>query len=99
MSIDKYVLKTGGIIMSEKMRNTFRSATMRNFSKYTIVRYIYIDDKLSTDEEKDLFVKEINERLWAVIQDVNAYAKNRVLPFVIVRRLLFSKIVWRFIRG
>ncbi len=75
--------------MSErKMRNTFREATMRNFSNYTLERYILIDDTSSDDEEKDKFVKEINERLWMAIQETNAIVGGRVLPFVIVRRVV-----------
>lgn len=74
--------------MGRKLRNTFRQATMRNFSNYTLERYILIDDASSTEEEKDKFVREINERLWLAIQETNAIVKGRILPFVVVRRVV-----------
>lgn len=74
--------------MGHKMRNSFRPASMRNFSNYILERYILIDDVTLTDESKDRFVKEINERLWLAIQEANALVKGRVLPFVVVRRVV-----------
>lgn len=74
--------------MGDKMRNTYRKATMRNFSKYTIERYIMIDDDTMTKGEQDEFVKEINEKLWYAIQETNAVAEEVLLPFVIVRRVI-----------
>lgn len=43
--------------MSRKLRNTIRDANMRNFSCYTIERYLIIDDDRNNDE-KDQFVKK-----------------------------------------
>ena len=74
--------------MGRKMRNIFRPATMRNFSNYILERYMLIDDTSSTEEDKDKFVKEINERLWFAIQETNAIVKGRILPFVVVRRVV-----------
>ena len=73
---------------TKKFRNMLRPAKTRNFSLYTIERYIYIDDEELDEEKKNAFVKEINERLWLSIQETNALAKGRVLPFVNVRRVI-----------
>lgn len=72
--------------MSRKSRNIIRDANMKNFSCYTIDRYIIIDDDRN-DDEKDKFVKAINERLWCCIQEVNIRAHGIILPYVIVRRV------------
>lgn len=48
--------------MSRKLRNTIRDANMRNFSCYTIERYLIIDDDRN-DDEKDQFVKNQRETL------------------------------------
>lgn len=82
---------------NKKTRNIYRKATTKNFSTYDIVRYILIDDISSTDEEKDKFVKTINEHLWEAIQETNMYAKNRILPFVKVRRVVQDKTKLRII--
>lgn len=74
--------------MSVKLRNEQRNGFMRNFSKFVIERYIIIDDDSLNDNEKDLFVSEINEALWLAIQETNMYAQNRILPFVLVRRVV-----------
>lgn len=77
--------------MSEKLRNEQRNGFMRNFSKFIIERYIIVDDENLDDNEKDLFVSEINEALWTAIQETNMYARNRILPFVVVRRVVEVK--------
>lgn len=74
------------LTMSKKLRNVIRDANMRNFSQYAIERYIIVEDD-GDDNSKDQFVKNINERLWSCIQDVNILAKGRILPYVIVRRV------------
>lgn len=68
--------------MSTKRRNTFRPAFMKNFSKNEIERFMLIDDEYITYDDKKSFVKEINERLWVAIQEVNSLCKGRILPFV-----------------
>ena len=35
-----------------------------------------------------MFVSKINEALWLAIQETNMHARNRILPFVIVRRVV-----------
>lgn len=72
--------------MGRKTRNIIRVANMKNFSGYTIDRYIMVEDDRS-NEEKDQFVKSINERLWCCIQEVNVRAKGIILPYVNVRRV------------
>ena len=72
--------------MRRKLRNVIRDANMRNFTNYIIERYIIIDDDRN-DEEKDQFVKTINERLWCCIQEVNARAQGIILPYVVIRRV------------
>ncbi len=72
--------------MSTNIRNENRLGYMRNFSTYTIERYIIIDDESMSSNEKDVFVSNINEALWLAIQETNIYASNRILPYVIVRR-------------
>lgn len=74
--------------MSKKLRNELRKATMRNFSNNTIERYIIIDNDRLTETEKDEFVKKINEELWYAIQETNAVFSDRILPYVIVRRVI-----------
>lgn len=74
--------------MSTKFRNEERPGFMRNFSKFVIERYILIDDDSLNENEKDLFVSEVNEALWLAIQETNIIAKNRILPFVTVRRVV-----------
>jgi len=71
-----------------KFRNVIRPGYMRNFSKNIIERYIMIDDALMSYEEQDAFVKKINERLWHLIQEVNAVVEGIVLPFVCVRKVV-----------
>lgn len=61
---------------------------MRQYSNNIIERYILIDDQHMTDNEKDVFVSKINQELWLAIQETNAFVKGRVLPFVIVRRVI-----------
>lgn len=71
--------------MSKKFRNMLRKATMINFSKNALYRYILIEDS-RTDATKDDFTKEINNRLWHAIQEVNALSHGRTLPYVHVVR-------------
>lgn len=73
---------------NKKTRNIYRKATTKNFSTFAIERYILIDDITSTEQEKDQFVKTINEQLWFAIQETNMFAHDRVLPFVTVRRVI-----------
>lgn len=74
--------------MSKKIRNTYRRGVMRNFSNNVIERYILIDDEVMPETDKDIFVKEINEQLWYAIQETNAISNGRILPFVIVKRVI-----------
>lgn len=74
--------------MSTDIRNEQRNGFMRNFSKFVIERYVIIDDDTMSENEKDTFVSDINEALWFAIQKTNMYAKNRILPFVKVRRVV-----------
>lgn len=74
-------------IKKDKIRNAPRKGFTRNFSKYTIDRYIIIDDDLMNDTEKDSFIKEVNESLWYAIQETNMLLEDRLLPFVVVRRV------------
>lgn len=83
--------------MSRKMRNTFRPATMRNFSNYILERYILIDDASTTEAQKDQLVKDINERLWLAIQETNMLIEGRILPFVVVRRVIVDNTKLRII--
>lgn len=71
----------------DKFRNEQRKGFTRNFSRYTIDRYIIIDNDLMNDTEKDAFIKEVNERLWFAIQETNMLLEDRLLPFVVVRRV------------
>lgn len=71
----------------DKFRNEQRKGFTRNFSRYTIDRYIIIDNDLMNDTEKDIFIKEVNERLWFAIQETNMLLEDRLLPFVVVRRV------------
>lgn len=73
----------------DKLRNEYRPAFTRNFSKYTIDRYVIIDNDLMDDAAKDTFIKEVNERLWYAIQETNMLLDDRLLPFVVVRRMDF----------
>lgn len=82
---------------NNKIRNIRREATMRNFSTYEFERYIFIDDSTTDEDEKNKFVKEINERLWLAIQETNSYAKGRLLPFLNVRRVVKDKTKLRII--
>ena len=68
--------------MSEKFRNELRDGFTRNFSNYCIQRYIIIDDDRLTQQERNEFVKKINEKLWKDIQEVNMLQTGRILPFV-----------------
>lgn len=74
--------------MSEKLRNEIRPGFMRNFSQYILYRYIIIDDETLSEDEKNSFVSEINEALWVAIQETNIVVEHRVLPFVVVRRVV-----------
>lgn len=67
----------------DKLRNEYRPAFTRNFSKYTIDRYVIIDNDLMDDAAKDTFIKEVNERLWYAIQETNMLLDDRLLPFVV----------------
>lgn len=73
----------------DKFRNEQRPAFTRNFSRYTIDRYMIIDNDLMNDAEKDTFIREVNERLWYAIQETNMLLEDRLLPFVVVRRVDF----------
>lgn len=73
--------------MSTNIRNEYRNGFMRNFSKFVIERYIIVDGNNMSTEEKNCFVSDINEALWYAIQQTNLYVTNRILPFVIVRRV------------
>lgn len=70
-----------------KIRNEYRNGFTRNFSKYIIDRYILIDNDLMNNEQKDSFIKTVNEELWYAIQETNMLVENRILPFVVVRRV------------
>lgn len=71
--------------MRKKFRNQLRKATMANFSKNILYRYILIEDSRSETTKID-FNKEINDRLWYAIQEVNAITYGRTLPYVHVIR-------------
>lgn len=70
----------------KKIRNTIRPAFMRNFTNNVMERYILIEIDDMNDNEKDLFVSKINERLWYNIQKVNEISEYN-LPYVLVRRV------------
>lgn len=72
--------------MSKKFRNIIRPAFMRNFTRYTIDRYILIDIETLSDNEKDKFVSDINEQLWYIIQKINELSQYN-LPYVNLRRV------------
>ena len=74
--------------MSKNIRNEYRKAVMRNFSTYTIERYVIIENENLSDKDKDLLVKKINEELWLAIQETNAVFGDRILPYVLVRRVI-----------
>ena len=61
---------------------------MKEYSENIIERYIYIDDSRMTDYEKDTFVANLNRELAKAVQETNAYVKGRVLPYVVVRRII-----------
>ena len=65
----------------DKLRNEQRNGFTRNFSNYTIDRYVIIDNDLMNDTEKDAFIKEVNERLWFAIQETNMLLEDRLLWF------------------
>ena len=73
--------------MNKKFRNVKRKAFMRNFTRNTEDRYIYIDNAMMSSNQKDLFVSQVNEQLWYVIQEVNAFCANNDLPYINVRRV------------
>lgn len=61
---------------------------MKEYSNNIIERYIYIDDRKMTENEKDLFVSKINRELSLAIQETNAYVRGRTLPYIVVRRII-----------
>lgn len=75
---------------TKKLRNIKRLAFMRNFTNNTIERYILMEIDDMNDNEKDLFVSKINEKLWYAIQKVNEIT-NYNLPYVLVRRVESSE--------
>ena len=98
MYVEKHIINIGGINnMGKKERNKLRLATMKNFSQYSIDRYIMIDSELMDQGNQDLFVAEINERLWKAIQETNALVEGRTLPFVKVRRVIKDESALRIV--
>lgn len=77
--------------MSTNLKNEKRKAPMRNFTNYIIERYMIIDNDNMNEQQKDEFVKKINEELWYAIQETNAVFKDRILPYVVVRRAIKDK--------
>lgn len=73
--------------MKKKFRNVIRKAYMRNFTSFTEDRYIYIDDDIMPNEQKDSFVSKANEQLWYAIQEVNALTEFNNLPYINLRRV------------
>ena len=84
-------LTKGEIIMSTNLKNEIRKAPMRNFTTYTIERYLIIENESLNEQQKDEFVKKINEELWYAIQETNAVFEDRILPYVLVRRAIKDK--------
>lgn len=72
--------------MSKNFNNILRNAYMRNFTNYTIERFIYIDIKNMSNESKNMMVHNINERLWENVQAINLLSDFN-LPYVILRRV------------
>lgn len=71
-----------------KDRDTFRNAYTKNFSLNRIDRYIVIDKELETENARNETIKEINEKLWNVIQEINFRLYDRVLPFICIYGLV-----------
>lgn len=71
-----------------KDRDTLRNAYTKNFSLNRIDRYIVIDKELETENARNETIKEINEKLWNGIQEINFRLYDRILPFVCIYGLV-----------
>lgn len=68
-------------------KNEFITGFTKNSSQYIIERYILIDKDLKNEDEQNKFIRQLNEKLWYAIQEVNMRVEGRLLPFVLVRRV------------
>lgn len=74
--------------MSTNFTNEQRLGFTRNYSNYIIERYIKFEHSKLTPDQQNTFVKKINEQLWKEIQNINMRISDRILPFVVVRRIV-----------
>lgn len=74
--------------MSTNLINESRPGFTRNYSNNIIERYIRFANSKLSSVQQDAFVKKINERLWKDIQEINMRITDRIVPFVVVRRIV-----------
>lgn len=60
----------------------------KNFTDKTLTRHILIDKSIMSEEIQKCLIKKINMRLNRLIQDINAYSRGRILPYIKVQRVI-----------
>lgn len=60
----------------------------QNFTDKTLTRHILIDKSIMHEETQRILIENINKKLNSLIQDINAYSRGRILPYIKVQRVI-----------